>query len=117
MKLKLPPGTTGFFNDRNEWQCTGSMMGRPNALPDDPRGMIKLRMVRLPFIDSCHDRGGAYWGAPANIYLAFTGFAVYSPSIPGFELIPEFQVYVRANSRGEAKQKVRKELPNARFYR
>jgi hypothetical protein len=117
MRLKLPPGTTGFWNERGERICTGSMMGRRDVLPDDPQGMIKLRMVNLPFVDGCYDRGGAYWGSPANIYLAFTGFAVYSPATPGFELIPEFQVYVRANSRHEAKQKVRKELPNARFYR
>lgn len=41
--LKLPKGTTGFFNDRNEWVCTGSQMGNnildsvarpPEAFPD-----------------------------------------------------------------------------------
>lgn len=116
-KLILPKGTTGFFNERNEWVCTGSQMGRRNRLPDDTSEPCKLHIQRLKLVDGgCYDQGGAYWGAPENLYLAFTAHMVYSPTLNRFEAIPNLQVYLRASSRHEAKQKVRATLPNAIFY-
>lgn len=118
MKLKLPKGTTGFFNERNEWICTGSQMGRRNVLPDNANTPCKLHLQRLKLMDGgCYDSGGAYWGAPQTMWIAFTAHHVYSPIQAKTELIPNLQVYVRADHRGQAKQKVRKELPQARFYR
>ena len=59
-KLQLPRGTTGFWNDKNEWFCTGSQMGRRDVLPASTHP--KLRLERLRFVDGCYDRAGAYWG-------------------------------------------------------
>lgn len=117
-KLKLPRGTVGFFNDQNEWVCTGSAMGRRNVLPDDTETKCKLHLQRLKLTGGgCYDQGGAYWGSPDTVWIAFTCHHVYSPVQVGVELIPSLQVYVRANHRGEAKQKVRSILPSAKFYR
>ncbi len=112
MKLKLPNGTTGFYNEHNERIVTGSQMGRrntlPNDLPDsDRQDTYKLHLVRVPFVDGDYDQGGAYWGSPANLYLA-------SESLPSPSGIT---VYVRASSRHEAKQKVLSLVPTAKFYR
>lgn len=117
MKLILPRGTTGFRNDAGEWVCTGSMMGRRNVLPDDPKQKVKLHLQRLPLVDGCYDKGGAYWGGPQTMWIAFTAHHVYSPVTQQVDLIPSAQVYVRANNRHEAKQKVLATLPNAKFYR
>ena len=27
------------------------------------------RLFRLRFVDGCYDDGGAYWGAPANVWV------------------------------------------------
>lgn len=103
----LPSGVTGFYDDNNKWVCTGSQMGRRNVLPDDAKTFpAKLRMIRLPFVDGCYDKWGAYWGAPANIYCA-TGDCEHETAF----------VFVRANSRDDAKSKVRESIPNAKFYR
>lgn len=113
-KLTLPSGSTGFTNDAGQWVCTGSQMGRRNILPDDPkRATGRLRLQRLPFVDGCYDRWGAYWGSPANVWMVW-GDLCQRPLSPG---IVETQVFVRANSRDEAKAKVREQLPQARFYR
>jgi hypothetical protein len=117
MKLQLPKGTTGFFNDRNEWVCTGSKIGRRNVLPDDKQAKVKLHLQHLPFVDGCYDSWGAYWGAPANIYLAFTCSTMQGYPGGPWNAFPQICVYVRAGNRQEAKQKVRAKLPNARFYR
>lgn len=110
-KLSLPRGTTGFYDDKNQWVCTGSQMGRPNWLPasfpagDYPEGnntTLKLRLTRLPFVDQCYDRWGAYWGAPATIWCGW---------------VDGIRVFVRATSRAQAKLLVLNSLPNARFYR
>lgn len=118
MKLVLPSGTTGFFNEHNEWVCTGSQMGRRNVLPDDPGKPCKLHLQRLRLRDgACYDSGGAYWGQPNNMWIAFTCHHVHSPVQMETQLIPSLQVYVRADNRLTAKQLVRKQLPNAKFYR
>lgn len=117
MKLKLSNGSTGFHREDGSWQCTGSQMGRPNTLPADlPDGdwqpETKLRLVRVPFVDGDYDQGGAYWGSPANLYLATEGDfrdGILTPC--------GVQIFVRGNSRNEAKQAVRKLMPDAKFYR
>jgi hypothetical protein len=82
--------------------CLGAYMGRPDMLPDDQLAPIKLHLRRVPFVDSCYDQGGAYWGCPANLWCAWSGAV---------------EVYVRADSRQAAKEMVGGSLPNARFYR
>ena len=59
----------------------------------------------MRFIDGCYDEGGAYWGMPANLYRA-----------TGEDDEQLIEIFTRANSRAEAKAKVRAILPNARFY-
>ena len=101
MKLTLPKGTTGFYNERNEWVCTGSQMGRPDvgSLLTHP----KLRLQRLPFVDGCYDRWGAYWGGPANVWCAWDEEGT--------------RLFRRGDSRDEVKRKILAEYPHARFYR
>ena len=98
----LRPGSTGFYNSANEWQCTGSMMGRAQIFPDDREAPQKLHLRRVPFVDQCYDRGGAYWGAPANLWCAWND---------------ECEFFVRSNSRHEAKQEVYTLHRPSRFYR
>lgn len=105
-KLKLIDGTMGFYNERNEWVATGSMMGRRNTLPENKDEPCKLQLQRVPFVDGCYDRWGAYWGTPANLWAVWGDAG---------EVIA--QVFVRANNRKEAKAKVREILTNAKFYR
>ena len=101
MKLTLPSGVTGFYNERNEWQCTGSQMGRRDILPASTHP--KLRLQRLPFVDGCYDRWGAYWGAPANVWLAWDDEGT--------------QLYHRGNTRQEVKTAILSKYPHATFYR
>lgn len=105
-RLKLPSGTTGFNDDTGKWVCTGSQMGRRDALPDNRNEPCKLHLERLRFIDGCYDQWGAYWGSPANLYCAWGD----AGEIQAF-------VFVRASSRHEAKEKVLMKLPSAKFYR
>lgn len=119
-KLILPSGATGFTNDAGQWICTGSQMGRPNILPASADRVIKLRLTRLPFVDGCYDRWGAYWGAPATVWCAWNEtagdwFSNWDNNVMKTPHRPE--IFVRADSRDEAKQKVRQLLPLARFYR
>lgn len=100
-KLKLPSGTTGFYNDRNEWQATGSQMGRRDVLPASTHP--KLRLRRLPFVDGAYDRWGAYWGSPANVWLAWDDEGT--------------QLFRRGNSRSEVKTKIQTEWPHSKFNR
>lgn len=99
--LKLPSGTTGFYNDENKWIATGSQMGRRDVLPASTHP--KLRLQLLPFVDGDYDRFGAYWGSPANVWIAWDNDGT--------------QIFRRANSRTEAKQKIQSEWPHASFYR
>lgn len=77
-------------------------MGRPNILPDNREAAIKLRMVKLRFVDHAYDQGGAYWGVGNPLYWAEG---------------EDTRVFVRASSRDEAKAKVRTYLPAAIFHR
>lgn len=81
-------------------------MGRPNVLPDDTTLDCKLRLTRLPFVSGDYDRWGAYWGSPANIWLAWGDCGEVSA-----------KVFVRADTREQAKRKVLEVLTGATFYR
>ena len=101
MKLHLPTGTTGFTNDAGHWICTGSQFGRRDVLPDG-REPGKLRLTRLPFVDGDYDRWGAYWGSPANVWCGWN---------------ENVRVFVRADTRDEAKKFITEKLPTAKFHR
>jgi len=82
-------------------------MGRSNQLPFNKNAKGKLQLRRLNFFDCCYDEGGAYWGAPANVYHTEG------------DLDNEIEttiMFVRANSRKEAKRTIREQLPNVSFY-
>lgn len=106
--LTLPSGTTGFHDESGAWICTGSRMGRADCLPDNRAATGKLRLQRLPFVDGCYDRWGAYWGAPANVWCAWG-------DLDGEDLTT--RLFLRADSRDEAKRKVREQLPGVTFHR
>lgn len=98
----LEEGATYGYDEKGNRHCRGSMMGRRIILPDDPEASIKLRMEHLRFVDGCYDQGGAYWGAPCDLYCAYGEEGV--------------QVFVRAINRQGAKNKVRESIPGARFF-
>ena len=80
----------------------GAPMGRRNVLSADPCAAIKLRLVRLRWVDGDYDQGGAYWGNPgrSSIYWATAD---------------QTSVFVRAADRTAAKIAVLEVLPNAKF--
>jgi len=104
VRFWLPRGLSGFWDDAGRWICTGAQMGRPNTLPAHPESPCQLRLTRLPFVDGDYDRWGAYWGSPATVWCA------WHPS-------DKVRVFVRAQSRAEAKTAVKQHVPGARFYR
>lgn len=103
--LKLSNGATGFFREDGTWQCTGSQMGRRDAMPDDYAGQ-KLRLQRVPFVDGCYDRWGAYWGGPANLWCAW-----------GESESEQVELFVRADTREQAKAELAEKYSAIRFLR
>jgi len=101
-------GSTGFINSAGERVCTGSMMGRRDTM--HPGNECEpLRLQRVPFVGGCYDRGGAYWGSPANLWCAW-----------GDEIGDDgdaVEVYVRASSRDGVKAAILARFPNTRFIR
>lgn len=89
----------------------GAPMGRreTHALGDNDLP-FKFRVQYLPFVDGCYDQGGAYWGSPANLYIARC-----DTDPTGGDLFIEF--FIRASSREQAKKEVLDLYPNARFFR
>lgn len=85
----------------------GAQMGRRDSItePDYP---VKMHLVKLRWVDGDYDRGGAYWGGGMgnNIFHAW-----------GDGNHGEQEMFIRANDRFHARLMVRKEFPNARFYR
>lgn len=76
----------------------GAPMGRTSDSPGNIEG-AKLHLRRVPLVDGgCYDPGGAYWGAPNNLWCAWND---------------EVCFYLRAHTRAEAKQ----HLEGAHFYR
>ena len=100
-KLKLPSGITYGMNSAGERVCTGSQMGRRDTLPASTHS--KLRLQRLPFVDGCYDRWGAYWGSPGNVWLAWNNEGT--------------MLFKRADSRAKAKAAIIDIYPQASFYR
>lgn len=111
MKTKLSNGTTGFFREDGTWQCTGSRMGRSNAIPD-PSAAPKFSMGKLRMTDGgAYDFRGAYWG------ISPVGASLYWATGDAEDVDESYEVFVRARSREEAKAAVLKLIPAARFYR
>lgn len=107
----------------------GAPMGRRNR-DDLEEDVGRVFLQRVPFIDGCYDRGGAYWGAPANLWRAYaeverkedeegTGDKIRDylnpPGRAGDILV--FEQFIRANSREQAKKLLREDFPTISFYR
>ena len=75
----------------------------------DPDGVYKFHLQRLRFVDGDYALDGTYWGAPANVYCA------WDDDPEGQD--EQVRMFVRADSRSEAKRLVLVDYPNARFYR
>ncbi len=102
--LKLSSGITGFYNEKNEWQATGSQMGRRNEIPNDYAGE-PLVITKL-LLDEGYDFMGAYWGSGVPIWIAW-----------GESETEQVRVYIRAKNREAAKATFLAILPNATFSR
>jgi hypothetical protein len=85
----------------------GAPMGRVDVAATDVNAPHKLHLVRLRFVDGDYDEGGAYWGGGdgSSIYWAY-----------GEDDQIQFEKFVRARSRAEARALVRETYPRARFY-
>lgn len=71
----------------------GAQMGRGNKIGEP----AKLYLQRVSFQDDCYDRGGAYWGMPADLWCAFAGDE-------NDEIAT--MIFVRAKDRKDAKRAV-----------
>jgi hypothetical protein len=75
----------------------GAPMGRHTEVING-----KAHLQKVPFYDGCYDKGGAYWGGPADLWCAWNETGTR---------------YVRAPNRDAAKQAIIKANPEVRFYR
>lgn len=73
-------------------------MGRYEDPIESMKGRVHLQRVPL-FDGGCYDKGGAYWGSPANLWCAWNDEGV---------------TYFRSSLNRE---NVKKMLPNCSFYR
>ena len=80
----------------------GADMGRSNAIPDNAIPE-RLYLQRVTFVDGCYDRGGAYWGGPADLWCAFSRKDSQNKTI--------IRIFVRADNRKHAAEEVSKLLP------
>lgn len=65
---KEKPRLQGFYNDKNEWVCTGAMMGCGDNAEDLS---APLYVQRVWFIDGDYAADGTYWGGGSRLYCAF----------------------------------------------
>lgn len=124
-KLVLPSGLRYGYDSQGNKVCVGTYMGRRNILPTDPKAPVKLRMERLKWVDGDYDQWGAYWGnsGTGSIYCAFAYEIEQRMSVYPTALISDFEtdtlevcIFVRALSREQAKELVRIDVPNAKFF-
>ncbi len=80
----------------------GADMGRRDLHSDGFSG--KLQLQRVCLVDGDYDNGGAYWGAGRPLYVA------QSANL-------EVRMFMRADSREDAKARIRARYPQARFFR
>ncbi len=102
------PTTCKTYPLRSGCSTRGADMGRISILPEDLAAPIRLSLVRLRWVDGDYDPGGAYWGRRPGewIYRAV-----------GDDAAGVVEIFARAQSRAEAKGKIRALVPGARFYR
>lgn len=79
----------------------GAPMGRPSGTYLET--IERIHLVRVPLDAGGYDKGGAYWGCGEPIYYA--------------EDCDGNSQFLRATSRDAAKEKIRADFPEARFFR
>ena len=69
--MKVPPLS-------NVSSARGAPMGRADnlarcaqQLDEQGKAFLNFQLLKVPFVDECYDAGGAYWGAPANLWRAY----------------------------------------------
>lgn len=85
----------------------GAPMGRRNHI-NDPDEVIKFYLYPLRWVDGDYDEGGAYWGYVRGEYI-------YRAVGWGEEY--ENEIFVRARTRTEAKEKVKEVFRYAMFFK
>lgn len=116
--LKLSNGTTYFIDDNGKKVCTGSQNGRPDNIPLPIRSLpsVKLHLERLKMYDGdCYDAGGCYWGSGNGTTYMYCAWGTVINPVSN-NPFPPCQIFVRANSRKDAKARVREKLPQAKFF-
>jgi len=83
----------------------GAPFGRPTKMPETTAQRYYL--VRVRFVDGDYDQGGAYWGGGPGTKPLYRWVTVDETG----------EGFVRASTRSEAKSKVRKACPGAKFFR
>ena len=68
----------------------------------------RFHLQRIIFVDGGYDRAGTYWGVSGERLYGYMGYTEDGIQVRGF---------VRAWNRADAKEEVKSEYPNARFYR
>lgn len=104
----------------NASSSRGAQMGRPDFYPVSWAETPRLYLRKLRMCGDYDSPGGAYWGVPQNMWVAFSKSPmVCRPS--GYMLRAmvshQVQLFTRANSRNEAKMKLVQQYKEARFYR
>lgn len=95
-KYGAPMGRMSHASFTDKHGETFALTVNENAAP--------FRLVRCPLDRGGYDRGGAYWGAPSNLYY-YEG------------PLTDINGFVRGNTRDAAKLAVRAIHPLARFFR
>ncbi len=94
-------------NDPKGW-CgdpkRGAAMGRPSRHASDMGASHKLTLRHVPLDSGGYDKNGTYFGTGPNLYWCADESG-------------EIDFVFRAHNREYAKERVRKDYPNARFYR
>lgn len=104
----------------NAGSSRGAQLGRPDFYPVCWRRSPKLHLRRLRMYGDYDSPGGAYWGLPQDLWVAFSRDRhVCRPSGCVLRAIEshQIQLFTRAKSREEAKREIKARYQEARFYR
>lgn len=85
----------------------GADMGRGDLIPDNISIPCECTLIRLSWVDGDYDSGGAYWGGGMGSYI----FQAMGMNKAGDEV----ELYTRALTHADAREKFRKILPNIEF--
>lgn len=88
----------------------GAPMGRPDYWQVPRKEAARFNLMEVRLNGGGYDRGGAYWGHGVPLYVAYATLETMGDVL-------ETIVHIRALSRERAKEILRKDYPNARFYR